>query len=284
MLSDRIVKLTKNKYFPFALVVYISYLFLLFLLALPSLLEIQISSNDRGGVQITKITPLIYFGIAALAPFVFLYFILEIRRFKMSLALNSRIQIYVTFFLLFQLSINIILAACLVVLKPNVLDVTAYNIYDFLLVWIIGCLFTLITLGVTSFTCWKWTQMGLENPRVIHWFLGYIIYLICVCFSILVIQTLDPSVEYIPFWPLAGVGIVGALNLFIASFGLFTVVLVIYTTFSGENGGNVLFVFVMVIFFLFFVALLPIGYLLIFYSGMNMMARFHDQNRTDWKQ
>ncbi|MFX0125107.1 MAG: hypothetical protein ACFFAE_15860 [Candidatus Hodarchaeota archaeon] len=286
MLSDRIVKLTKNKYFPFALVLYVSYIILLSFLAFPSISEIQISLNDRGGVEITRTTPFIYFGIAALTPFALLYFILEIRRFTMSFALNSRILIYITFFLLFQLGVNILLAVCLVVLKADLLDVTTYTFYDFLLVWTTGCIFTLITLGVTIFTCWKWIQMGLEKPRIIHWFLGYIIYLICVCLSIIFIQTLDPSVEYILFWPLTGVGIVGTLNLFIASFGLFTDVLVImqYTMFSGVNAGYILFIFVMVIFFLLFVILLPIVYLLIFYFAMNIMDRFHDQNRTDCKQ
>ncbi|MFX0052273.1 MAG: hypothetical protein ACFE8U_13395 [Candidatus Hermodarchaeota archaeon] len=272
-MSFNITELSKNKYFLVALILYISYLILLFFLAIPYIPEMfTVNGNE---VQMNLNPTLIFVG-AAIIPAILMYLILEFKHLMAPfLAMNRRILVYITLFLLLQFGINIFLAICLVVIKPNLLDLSTYDVTDIFLVWIISCSFCSFSVLLNTYIGWRWIIANLEKPSPLHWLVGYVIYFLSVGLGIISIQIINPSVKNILLWPFAGIGIIGALNLFLVSFIIFITGLTILgsSMASSESDAFVGFVFMMGIPFMIAVLYLPFFYALPYYLGIKLASR-----------
>jgi len=235
------------------------------------------ADSSEGGMYIN---PILIFGGAATAPVILLFIILEFDQLTAPFfRLNRRILVYTTLFLMLQLSINILLAFCLVLVKPDLIDLATFTSGDALLVWVIGCSFSLFTVAINIFIGWKWVETGLERPNGLHWFVGYIIYFLAIIFGVFSIQILNPSVQNILLWPFAGIGILGAFNFFIVSFGLFIAGLgVVGSSFdSSVSDALIGFVFMMGIIFMIAILFLPFFYAITFYFGVLLAKRSFQQ-------
>ena len=276
-MSTGITELTKNKYFLIALILYIGYLIILFFLAIPYIPEMLITNSSEGG---TYINPILIFGSAAAAPVILGAVILEFKHITAPfLALNRRILVYTTVFLLLQLGLNILLVVCLILVKPDLLDLTTYDNTDFILVGVISCGFSLLAVVLNIYIGWKWVKTGLEKPSGLHWFVGYAIYYLSVGLGVISIQILNPSVKNILLWPFAGIGMVGALNFFLVSFELFLVGLATIgsSMASSESDAFIGFVFMTGGLFMIAVLFLPFFYAITYYLGVILANRYIEQ-------
>lgn len=274
-MSYSIDELIKNKFFIVALIIYIIYVVILFVIAIPYIPEMLNPDSDSSGGGM-YINPILIFGGAAAAPVILAVIILEFNQVATPfLALDRRILVYTTFFLWLQIGLNILLAFCLVLVKPDLLNLSTFGTGDALLIWLIGCGFSLITVAVNIFVGWKWVKIGLERPNGLHWFVGYIIYYLTVTFGIFFTWILNPSVQNIILWPFAGIGILGALNFFLVAFGLFIAGLAGLgsSMSSGEGDAFIGFVFMMGMVFMVAVIFLPFFYMLTFYVGVQFAKR-----------
>ncbi|MFX1286554.1 MAG: hypothetical protein ACFFB5_23155 [Promethearchaeota archaeon] len=277
-MSSRIPDQVKNKFVIIALILYGGYLVILSLLALPYIPEMLNTNSSEDGIYIN---PLLIFGGAAAVPLILMVFILESKHLTASfLALDPRILFYTTLFLLLQFGLNIFLALCLVFMKPDLLDLSTFSGDDIILVWLIGCGFSLSTIVVNIYIGWKWIKTGLDRPNGLHWFVGYIIYFLTVGLSVLSLQILNPSVKNILLWPLAGIGILGALNFFIVSFGLFIAGLGAIGSSMGSSGSDAFFGFVFMMGMLFMIAILflPFLYAILYHIGVILAKRSSTQD------
>ncbi|MFW9997714.1 MAG: hypothetical protein ACFFD4_37085 [Candidatus Odinarchaeota archaeon] len=287
-MPSRIAELPKKKFFPFALILYIGYLIILFILAIPYIPDMLSTISYEGGlsVNLSAVSPIIVIlGAAAAVPVFLVYIIIEfdllidllISPFR---ALNSRISLYITLFLLLQLGINLLLVTCLLLLKPNLLDLTTYSPADSIMIFGTGCVFSIFTAVLDFYIGWKWVKTDLEEPDVLHWFVGYTTYFLSVGLCVVSIQILNPTVQNIVLWPLAGIGILGAFNFFIFSFGLFIAGLeaIGSSMSSSESDAFVGFVFVTGTFFISTTLILPFLYSLCYYSGVILANRNTRQN------
>lgn len=216
------------------------------------------------------VNPIVIFGGAAAIPIILGVFILQSKHLTAPfLALDRRTLVYTTLFLFLQFGINILLAICLVLVKPDLLDLNTFSGDDAILVWIMGCGFSLSCIAVNIYIGWKWIKTDLESPSGLHWFVGYIIYFVTIGLSIISLQILNPSVKNILLWPVAGIGIIGAFNFFIVSFGLFVVGLGAIGSSMGSSGSDAFFGFVFMMGILFMIAILflPFLYAIFYYIG-----------------
>lgn len=267
------VKLTKNKGFLFILIVYLGYVLILLILAIPYIPEMLNPNTNASGLYIN---PVLIFGVAAAVPIALVYIIREFKHIAAPfLALNRRILVYTTFFLMLQFGINVMLAICLVLVKQDLLNITTYNDDDILIVWVISFSFCVFAGVLNIYIGWKWSKAGLENPSGLHWFVGYLLYFLGISVSVISIQILNPTVKNILLWPLAGIGIFGALNLFLVSFMLFVGALEIIgaSMFSSESDAFVGLVFMMGTIFMLVISVLPFLYALTFYLGVKLANR-----------
>ncbi|MFX1505518.1 MAG: hypothetical protein ACFFDC_05315 [Promethearchaeota archaeon] len=281
-MSFRISDLTKNKFLIIALILYGGYLVTLFLLAIPYIPEILSPDSSEDGIYIN---PALIFGGAAAVPIILGIFILQAEHLITAfLASDRRIPIYTTLFLLLQFGINILLAICLVLVNPDFLDLSTFSGNETLLVWILGCGFSLSTIAVNIYIGWKWVKSGLDTPNSLHWFVGYIIYFLTIGIGIISLQILNPSVQNILLWPFAGIGIIGAFNFFIVSFGLFIVGLGVIGSSMSSGGSDAIigFVFMMGILFMIAIFFLPFLYAFFYFIGTILAKRNSNQEIIDY--
>lgn len=275
VMSNKIAELTKSRFFPFALILYLSYIILLLILAIPYIPEMFNGNAYTGGVYIN---PIVIFGSAAVTPVILIFVIVEFKQLTAPFrALNRRILAYTTLFLLLQFGLNILLAVCLILVNPDLLILATHTSDEFILVWAASFSFCVFAVVLNIFIGWKWVKVDLETPSGLHWFVGYFLYLLTVSLAVISILILNPTVNNIILWPLAGVAILGALNFFLVSWGFFIAGL---ETLSGESHAFVDFVFMTGTLFMLFALFLPVFYVIAYFFGVKLANR-RALNRTN---
>ena len=288
-MSSGIAKIKSNKFFPYLVILYIAYLIVLFLLIIPYLPElIEIFSKTEISSDELYQTPIVPLGIAAFIPLVVIYLVIDykivtntitntIKPFK---ELDRRILRFTTIYLLIQLVFNSILVFILVLVEPDLSAISNYSPESAIIIWLIGCISSLVIIILNTFISWKWVKTGIKQPNGLHWLISYMIYVVAVSAVLLVVETINPSIKGFLFWPFTGIVIIGAFSYFIVSFGLFIygleVVLAPYG--SGQGDAAFGFVFIAGTIFLSISAFLLFIHLLNFYLGV-FIYNWQNRNR-----
>jgi hypothetical protein len=289
--SSGIARIRSNKFFPYLVILYIAYLIILFLLIIPYLPElIEIFSKTEISSDELYQTPLVPLGIAALIPLAVIYLVVDYKIIINTILgmvtpfkeLDRRILGFTIIYLLIQLVFNSILVFILVLVVPDLYDISSYSPESALLIWLIGCISSLVIIILNTLISWKWVKTGMKQPNGLHWLIGYMIYIVAVSTVLLVVETIDTSLKGFILWPFTGIVIIGALSYFIVSFGLFIygleVVLEPYRL--GQGDAALTFAFTVGTLFMLISTVLLFIHLLNFYLGV-FFANWQNRNRND---
>ncbi len=287
-MSSGIARIRESKYFPYAIIVYLGYLIVLFILAIPYISDfIPLFSKTEISADELYQSPILPLGIAIFIPLVIAYIVVDYRSifdlikrmFIPFKELNRHITAFTTLYLLVQLVFNAIVVVFLVLVEPNLQNFSNYTAESTFLIWLIGCGSSVVIILLDSYIGWKWVKTGLKQPNGLHWVLSYIIYLIAVGITVIIIEIFNPSTKEILLWPIVGIVMVGALSYFIVTSGLFVLgletVLAPYTT--SQSDAWVGLVFMAGIFLIGFSILLLFIHMLTFYSGI-FIANWQNRN------
>ncbi|MHA2275528.1 MAG: hypothetical protein ACXAC2_07165 [Candidatus Kariarchaeaceae archaeon] len=290
-MSSGIARIRSNKFFPYLVILYIAYLIILFLLIIPYLPElIEIFSKTEISSDELYQTPLVPLGIAALIPLAVIYLVVDYKIIINTILgmvtpfkeLDRRILGFTIIYLLIQLVFNSILVFILVLVVPDLYDISSYSPESALLIWLIGCISSLVIIILNTLISWKWVKTGMKQPNGLHWLIGYMIYIVAVSTVLLVVETIDTSLKGFILWPFTGIVIIGALSYFIVSFGLFIygleVVLEPYRL--GQGDAALTFAFTVGTLFMLISTVLLFIHLLNFYLGV-FFANWQNRNRND---
>ncbi|MHA1988597.1 MAG: hypothetical protein ACW98D_18345 [Promethearchaeota archaeon] len=286
-MSSGIVKIRSNKFFPYLVILYIAYLFVLFLLLIPYLPElIEIFSKTEISSDELYQTPIVHLGIAAFIPLVVIYLVIDYTivtdtitgTLKIFKELDRRILGFTIIYLFMQLVFNSILVFILVLVEPNLLEISNYTPESALLIWSIACISSLVIIILNTFISWKWVKTGYKQPNGLHWFISYGIYIVSAFTVLLVVETVNPSIKGFILWPFTGIVIIGALSYFIVSFGLFATAVEVYLDYmNGVGDAALAFAFTVLTLFGLISLFLLFIHLLNFYLGVFI---YNWQNRN----
>jgi len=283
--SSGIDKIRASKYFPYAIIVYLGYILVLFILAIPYIPEIvDLISKTEISAGETYVSPIIPIGMVVFIPLVIIYILVDYRaivdQFKVMIIpfkeLNRRILNFTILFLILQLGFNLVMMLFLGFLKPDILDFSTYTSESTLSVWLVGCVVSLVNIILNAFIGWKWTKSSIERPNLLHWFFGYIIYLLAIIIGVIFVESTNSPLKGFILWPFSGIVIIGALSYFIVVFGLFLVGLEIIVSpiATEQSDAWIGFVFMAGIMFMAASILLLFIYILTFYMGV-LLAKWH---------
>ncbi len=101
---------------------------------------------------------------------------------------------YLVSFLSIQIAISLLLYATItIIFKYPVSELINFRIDYTLPFWIIGALFSIVQIVLTSFIVWKWFDAKLPSPTVFHWSIAYFCYFFLFGGLIILFAFYEPS-------------------------------------------------------------------------------------------
>lgn len=91
---------------------------------------------------------------------------------------NLKVIAFLILYLMLQAAINLLMFFLLLILSISLLELESHSTTQLIVIWTISLVIGAIRTFINCYIGWKWESIDLPRPRIFHWILSYVIFIV----------------------------------------------------------------------------------------------------------